>query len=305
MSPPTREGRPSLAAETAPKGSDAHTQSTSLHAGARWYAQNGVAVFPLAGREKKPLRGTRGVLDATIDLAQIDAWWADQPEANIGAATGEPSRWAVVDVDPRAGGEDSLERLEAAVGHLPDTLTSFTGGGGLHLIYRHPGHKVKSRANAFAEDLPGLDVKGDGGYIVLPPSIHPTGAEYIWSRPGGALTPVAPWPEILDHLLTWEPPRPVVTAPRAEGTEGRYAAAALDGELERVAAAGPGGRNDALNAAAFNLGQLVGGGRLGEDLARDQLLAVARSIGLTDREAAATIASGLRSGKNRPRGGAA
>jgi hypothetical protein len=293
-------------------------------AAARWYAQSWRwPVFPVQPRGKLPLiinphpkdspeRATckgqcgqdgHGFHDATLDLDKITAWWTANPDANIGVPTGPESGIAVVDIDPRAGGEDSLEKLEARIGSLPETLTQFTGGDGLHLIYRHPGHKIPSKAGAFAANLPGIDSKGDGGYIVATPSIHPSGNPYVWSRPGGQITPLAPYPRILAQLL--DPPRKPRPAPSMRPTGSGYAEAALNAELDRVREAQAGTRNDTLNTAAFNLGQLVGGGQLDHNDVRAELLKAAEYTGLGNLEAENTVLSGLRAGEARPRGGAA
>ncbi len=148
------------------------------------YVARGWQVFPLAPRSKEPMKGSHGHLDATTDEATIREWWAKTPDANVGVATGAVSVIAVLDVDPRHGGDGSLAKLN---GHIPRTKTAKTGGGGRHLVFKHPGGLVKSSASEIA---PGLDVKGDGGYIVAPPSIHPSGAPYEWDGD----TPLAEWP---------------------------------------------------------------------------------------------------------------
>ena len=104
-------------------------------------------------------------------------------------------------------------------------------------------------------------------------------------------------------LRTPERPPPPVFGPMLAGVQprARYAATALRGELERVLAAQPGGRNNALNAAAFALGQLTATGLLPADLASDALAQAAQAIGLPTREAAATIRSGLTAGARSPR----
>ena len=84
--------------------------------------------------------------------------------ANIGIATGKASGVVVIDVDPRAGGYVELSKLIARLGKLPKGPTAFTGGRGLHLYFKYPGHKLRGKA---AE---GIDVKSDGGYVVAPPS---------------------------------------------------------------------------------------------------------------------------------------
>ena len=142
-------------------------------------------------------RTPQGFKDASTEAATIHHWWSQWPQANIGVATGPASGFDVLDVDPRHGGEDSLEEWEQDLGRLPDTVEQLTGGGGRHLLFAHqPGVRNKT-------DLaPGLDVRGDGGYIVVAPSTHASGRLYCWeasSRPEAM--PMASWPESLLSLM--------------------------------------------------------------------------------------------------------
>jgi len=122
----------------------------------------------------------------TADL--VRRWWRRWPDANLGVVTGDVSGVIVVDVDPRSGGDGSLEGLEAGYGPLPATVEAQTGGGGRHLYLRCPGRPVVPRPVA-----PGLDLKGDGGLVVAPPSLHVSGAAYRWvpGRGPGDLEPAA------------------------------------------------------------------------------------------------------------------
>lgn len=117
---------------------------------------------------------------ATTDSQQIERWWGQWPDANIGVATG-PSRLVVLDVDLRHGGKESLEALVARYGRtILDTVTAQTGGGGSHYIYRAPEHLAIP--NSAGKLGPGLDVRGGGGYIVAPPSLHKSGKLYVWEH---------------------------------------------------------------------------------------------------------------------------
>lgn len=137
-------------------------------------------------------RTKHGLKDASTDVARITRWWTDWPEANIGVATGASCGShgvLVLDVDPRHQGDTSLTELEAGHGELPATVRARTGGGGEHVFFRHPGQAggmIKSRAN-FCKHSPGLDLKTDGGYVVVAPSTHASGSLYMWND--GA----APW----------------------------------------------------------------------------------------------------------------
>ena len=137
------------------------------------------AVFPCRPGEKVPAT-PHGFKDATKDTKQISRWWADIPTANIAVATGAASGLVVIDVDQKNGvdGEAGLAALEAQFGKLPPTVEQLTGGGGRQLFFRHPGGRVPNTTKL--HDHAGVDVRGDGGYVVMPPSIHPSGRTYTW-----------------------------------------------------------------------------------------------------------------------------
>ncbi len=121
----------------------------------------------------------QGLKQATTDITTVNQWWADHSYANIGIRTGRRPEGAgivVLDVDAKHGGMESLRRLEAEHGKLPETPTVATGGGGYHYLFEHPGVEVSNRQNMLA----GLDVRGDGGYIVASPSSHISGPQYLW-----------------------------------------------------------------------------------------------------------------------------
>lgn len=140
------------------------------------HAQAGFAVFPLAAGSKIPKKGSRGFKDATKDEAQIRAWWEADPTANIGLATGTRSGVVVVDVDPRNGGDETWAAIEGD--HGPQgTLSVVTPRRGRHLYYRLPtGAVVRSGANVLGA---GVDVRGDGGYVVAPPSRTADGEYFV------------------------------------------------------------------------------------------------------------------------------
>ena len=155
------------------------------------YALAGWAVFPChniasgrctCGSPKckspgKHPRTRNGFKGATSDESLIRDWWGQWPDANIGGATGTPSGRVVLDVDPRSGGDESLAKLEREHDRLPETVLSLTGGAGQHLLFRPNSYRLKSVNGKLG---PGLDFKADGGYVVLPPSGHASGATYEW-----------------------------------------------------------------------------------------------------------------------------
>ena len=146
------------------------------------YAGLGLAVFPIKPRSKQPLTA-HGFKDASKDQQQIDQWWSRWPDANIGIATGSASGGLVVidlDIDDSKGldGRVTLREWETQHGNLPDeTWTAITGRGGCHYFY-HDTATVRNRTGIYK----GIDVRGEGGYIVAPPSIHPNGNTYTWEH---------------------------------------------------------------------------------------------------------------------------
>lgn len=151
----------------------------SMYDAAIEYVKKGFAVFPLKYRDKVPLT-RNGCKDATTDAAQIKAWWQQHPNANIGLATGSVSQNVFVidlDIDEDRGidGYHSLEDWQREHGDFPETWTAITGRGGYHLYYRGNG-RIKNRAGI----IDGVDIRGNGGYVVAPPSIHKNGNRYEW-----------------------------------------------------------------------------------------------------------------------------
>jgi hypothetical protein len=266
------------------------------------YAARGTPVFP-CNNDKAPYTAN-GFKDATIDQATIRDWWERWPDALIGAPV--PEGVVCLDLDPRAGGE-----LSALFADPPATRTVWSGrgDGGRHFYWVRPDGVFTSTG------LPdGWDLR-DGGkaYLIMPPSPHPaTGKAYVWDTTADA--PLAALPADVAALLT----RPDVPAHQVRTTGAAqyggtdqgtpYALAALRNECEVLARMAPGsGRNEALNRAAFNLGQLVGGGELEETHAVDRLYDAAITCGLSHREIvgytgnAGTLWSGLNGGKKSPR----
>jgi hypothetical protein len=139
------------------------------------YATRGFAVFPCVPRGKVPAT-CHGCRDATKDVAQIAGQWRENPNYNVAVATGPISGVFVLDVDG-ADAEASLRKLEERYEVLPETVESITPRC-RHLFFKCGNSAVRNSAGGLA---PGLDIRGDGGYVVLPPSMHPSGRRYIWS----------------------------------------------------------------------------------------------------------------------------
>ncbi len=140
------------------------------------YLARGWSVLPVRPREKRPLLRWEALQSKAPSKEQVEVWYRRWPDANVGIVTGEISNLIVIDVDPEHGGGDALERLERRHGPLPATVEAISGGGGRHLYFAHPGTPLRNRAGL----VQGVDLRGDGGYIVAPPSIHPSGNPYVW-----------------------------------------------------------------------------------------------------------------------------
>lgn len=117
-----------------------------------------------------------GLKNATMDVAAIQEWYEKHPSSNVAVRTGRISGFIAIDIDPKNGGHSSLEDLIAKHGPLPDTVQAKTGSGGAHYLFAYPDFHAGNRANIW----PGIDVKGDNGYIVVAPSKHKSGKHYEW-----------------------------------------------------------------------------------------------------------------------------
>ncbi|MDX2073588.1 MAG: phage/plasmid primase, P4 family [Alphaproteobacteria bacterium] len=276
----------------------------------------GFSVFPLQARSKKPI-GSWKPFQKTIATDRRCQEW-DHGSFNVAIATGKVSGCFVLDVDG-AVGKQTLQRLIDAHGALPETIGVQTGKG-FHYYFAYPADEnitIRNLASRSADGgtLEGLDVRGDGGYVVAPPSIHENGSAYQWLR--------TPWeckladaPDWLIAIVKQQPEDQSVKLRQtdrklasdcvqldfndAEQAPVRYLEKALESELVKLRAAAEGSRNDALNLSAFRLGQLISRG-LDESTAIARLTAVAQSIGLDDAEITATIQSGIESGRANPR----
>jgi hypothetical protein len=139
-------------------------------------AARGMRIFPCTARGKTPATA-HGVKDATSDPVRIESWWLRDPSYNLAIATGAVSGIFVVDVDG-LDAEAALRALEAEHGALPVTVEVVTGAG-RHIWLKHPADTTI--ANSASKIAPGIDVRGDGGYALAPPSVHPSGRRYCWS----------------------------------------------------------------------------------------------------------------------------
>jgi hypothetical protein len=261
-------------------------------------ATAGFAVFPCRYRTKEPATD-RGFYNASTNPATVKRWFAGNFRYNLAVRTGLASDAWVLDADDL----ESLTALEDRYGPLPVTRQSQTARG-LHFWFRPAGIPIPSSLSHVAA---GIDVKAQGGYIVVAPSVHPDGPLYRWIND----EPIVEAPKWLVALArkAVPPQQPIVlpSAPQgSSGPPGAYGAAALRREIEALTNTAPGGRNNRLNRASFCLHQLVAGGEIPDsgDVKR-HLVNASIANGLVDddgiRSVLRTIASGARAGMLHPR----
>lgn len=262
------------------------------------HAANGYHVHPLRPDSKIPILPDWQNL-ATTDPVRIMEWWAQFPEANIGIATG-PTGLIAVDFDPKNNPDVYSDWDVHELGQLipQPQHTTDTPSGGRHCLWRAAG---RLPGNA-SPGVRGVDIRSMGGNLVAPGSLlRAEGSPRRWTNPDGGwgLPPVSSLPEAprkVTEVLS-RPTRQRQAAPLGEaGQEQAFAR-----EVARVATAPVGARNDALNKAALNVGQIVGS-VVGEDLARATLTQAGLAAGLDPEEVAKTVESGLSAGKANPRG---
>lgn len=159
------------------------------------YLARGWSVVPVEPHGKRPAVPWLEFQQRAADVNQVQEWFRTRKNANVAVVTGALSGLVVLDIDIAHGGEDSLRQLETRHGALPVTVEAITGSGGRHFYFAHPGGSVRNRAGL----VPGIDLRGDGGCVVAPPSLHRSGKPYRWRKgraPGEV--PLAP---MLDWLL--------------------------------------------------------------------------------------------------------
>lgn len=261
------------------------------------YAARGWPVLPLRPRDKVPLNPT-GSRGATTDAAQIEAWWQAHPAANVGIATGGAAPW-VLDLDE--GGEQAWA-LEH--GTLPEDAPRVRTARGLH-VYFAADPEVRNRQKI--DGLP-VDVRGVGGYVVAPPSVHASGHVYRWEVEG--LPQPAPR-YVRRACVAVAPPVPVAHVPAPSNSQApvesstrrrSWCEAAVRGACARIAGAGEGGRHDAIRAAAVGLGGHAST-FAAEGLAawaQSELVAAGVAVGKPEAEVRRTVAGAWAVGAARP-----
>jgi hypothetical protein len=156
------------------------------------YGRLGWSVIPIEPRGKRPMIRWQVYQHRHPEKTEVANWFRHWPDANIAIVTGVVSGLVVLDLDPRHGADASLQDFERNHGPIAQTVEARTGGGGRHLYFAHPGEMLHNRAGL----APGIDLRGDGGYVVAPPSVHHSGASYRWGR-SPDVCPLAPLPDWL------------------------------------------------------------------------------------------------------------
>lgn len=205
-----------------------------------------------------------GELAAHFDAGRGNVGWRMGPQYPDGAGV---STFLVALDEDEPG---ALERAAVELGALPDTLTARSGGGGQHRIFAWPlglptpPNRVKTSSTG---GIPGVDVRAQGGQIVVPPSIHASGNAYEWTYGGPVATLPETWARALLPKAAPHETRPVTPAPAAPGNGGP-----LERARAAILSAPNGAQRDTLNREAYTLGGLVAAGRLDADAARETLL---------------------------------
>jgi hypothetical protein len=177
----------------------------SMNSAVHEYIGRGWSIIPIRPGDKRPLVPWEKFQHRHPSEAEACAWFSGRSEAGIGIVTGAISGLVVVDIDVSHGGDGALEHLEREHGRLPTTVECRTGGGGRHLYFAHPGGLVVRNKVGLA---PGVDLRGDGGYVVAPPSLHASGLRYAWldGRAPGS-TAIMPLPDWVLRQAVEEPAR--------------------------------------------------------------------------------------------------
>ncbi|MEO5706983.1 MAG: DUF3987 domain-containing protein [Alteraurantiacibacter sp.] len=251
---------------------------TELLIAAVGYAREGLPVFPCDPRTKRSLV-EHGFKEASTDETAIADWWGRWPNAMIGVPTGGKSGVWVLDIDNPAEFEAACPVV------LPETQRCDTHKG-YHLYFRHdPAAPVRNaqrhpRTGWPFKSMPGAEVRGEGGYVIVPPSVHPEGTCYQWAN---QLRAVEPPVGLLEAIARAKGDAPAVPAKRSAvaapvGDVTAYGLAALRAECDAILSAVSGEQEAAFNDACLKVGGLVKGGEIGAGFARAQLIAAAQGM---------------------------
>ena len=259
-----------------------------------WYANHGLPVFPCDPTDKSPLVSA-GFKAATTDENQIRVWWRRWPNAMIGVPMGAASEVWAVDPDASKNGAPNgvanWAKLIAKYGGIPDTHTHNTPNGGQHVLFKwHDDRHVTNREGGLSGL--GINVRGEGGYIIAWPSVSADGRSYeiasslhffnFAEAPSWLYDKILPMPPAVSQAQSIPSisQQAVVSVRPPAGAHLAYADAALSGEYDAVVSASPGGRNNQLNASTFKLATLVGAGVLEEREVETTMMQAALACGL-------------------------
>ena len=191
------------------------------------YASNGLLVFPVHSvengkcscyqgvnckRKGKHPRTSLGLKSASKDADTISKWWSVWPDSNIAVVTGKESGILVIDIDVSEGFKTANDVLEYNALELPETLVSETGGGGVHYIYKYPQEgKYKTGTEIFKN----IDSRADGGYIIVPPSVHASGKEYFFDTASGEfdINEISEAPKVFTDKISVDDTERAITVP--------------------------------------------------------------------------------------------
>ena len=240
------------------------------------YAGRCWPVFPCIpdGRKRKRPLTEHGLHDASIDPIIITTWWRRWPRALIGVPTGRLSGFVVLDVDVKHADRNGFDTLAAfAFGILPQTPMAHTSSGGLHLYFDPEGREIRNTEGTRGRGIgPGLDWRGDGGYVIVPSP----GSGYGWdSHCTFDRVPLAPVPE---RLLPTEKVRNIACPIRPTRGLSPYAEEALDRAARAIIGAPNGEQEATINGQSFAIGTLAGAGGIPPDFARRVLIWAARQV---------------------------
>lgn len=272
------------------------------------YAARGWLVFPTKPRAPFQPLTSHGSLDASKDPAKLREWWAKWPTANVAIATGAGSGITVIDVDPRHGGDKVLSDLLDRFGEpFPNTLTAKSGGDGYHYYFRY----VPGLATSTGRVGEGIDIRGEGGSITAPASIHKSGSPYVWLND----VELGEFPKFIralaERMHTKAEEREAERASResadqfkAKASDKRlsaWGAAVVDNAAAEMRGTGEGRRRNTLNALAYPLFCYAAGGALDGPTVRDRLRDAALATGMTAREVDATLKGAMVDASRSPR----
>ncbi|MCQ2363542.1 MAG: bifunctional DNA primase/polymerase, partial [Acidaminococcaceae bacterium] len=257
-------------------------------------AQKNKPVFPCSPENKRPLT-MHGFKDASVDEGQVRQWWQQQPNAMIGMPTGSTTGIWVVDCDGEQG-KVAFQELCQQHGYTPETLCQNTPSGGCHYLFACPATPVKNSVSKLALNV---DVQGEGGYIIVAPSVKADGGRYVWAN----RTPVAAAPEWLIALVCKPEAMPTAASPSRVGVRttfgnrNAYVETAIANECKNVACSPKGTRNQTLFQASCALFGLVASGNADENTVQAALERAATESGLANDDGLDSVLKTIESGK--------